>query len=106
MSLYTKAPSTTVITIATDDDLSAAVIFNQPYEYLNIVLPTLDSCQVSLHVSLDGTNYYPLGDGAATSGTTGGYATTFKLGGYQYFKVATSAAQSANRTFGIRAFRM
>jgi len=105
MSLY-GGWKTATITIAADDDLSAAVDLGSSFDFLNIVIPTIDSAKVSVHVcaTSDGT-YQALGDSVATEATTGGYSTTFKLGGWQHIKIATSAPQSANRSFSVRGWR-
>lgn len=105
MSLYGEWKNA-VITIATDDDLSAEVDLGNNYEFMQIILPTLTSCQVSVQVSdTTGGTFVDLGNSQTTDTTTGGYATTFKLGGYQFIKVKTSAAQGANRTIKVRGSR-
>ncbi len=105
MSLY-GGWKTAVITIATDDDLSAAVDLEQNFDFLDIVIPTLTSTTISVYVcpTLDGT-YQSLGEGVTTATTTGAYSTTFKLGGWQFIKIKTSAGQAANRTFNIRGWK-
>jgi len=96
-----------VITIATDDDLSAAVDLGNNYEFMQVILPTLTSSTVLVHVcDTSGGTYTALGNGVATAATTGAYATTFRIGGYQYIKIATGTGQASNRTIKVRGFRM
>lgn len=106
MSLY-GATKSAVITIATDDDLSAEVDLGLNADYLQIVLPALTSTTVSVYVSLvPGGTFVSLGSSVATATTTGSYATMFLLGGYQFIKIKTSVGQSANRTFEVRGMKI
>jgi hypothetical protein len=107
MSVYGEWKSA-VITIATDDDLSAEVDLGRDYEYLDIIIPTIDSSNISLYVSRNtGGTFYQLGDSTSYfEAATGGRADTLNLGGWQYVKIKTSAAQSANRTFTVRGWRV
>jgi len=95
-----------VITIATDDDLTPEVDLGRDYEFLDIVIPTITSAEISLEVAdKTGGTFQALGDGISTDATTGGYTTVFNLYGFQFIKVKTSAAQAANRTFKVRGWR-
>jgi len=96
-----------VITIATSTTVSAAVNLGRDYDYMQIYIPTIDSANISLQVGeLTGSTYYALGSGnALVTAGTGAFTTTVYLGGYQFIKVVTSAAQSANRTFRVRGSR-
>uniref|UniRef100_A0A6M3INZ1 Uncharacterized protein n=1 Tax=viral metagenome TaxID=1070528 RepID=A0A6M3INZ1_9ZZZZ len=105
MSIYGNWKTAT-ITIATDADLSAAVDLGANYDLLNIIIPTVDACRISVYVcaTSDGT-YQALGDSVTTATTTGGYSTTLKLGGWEHIKVKTSTNQTANRSFSVRGMR-
>ena len=113
--MLTSEWKSAVITYATDDDLTAEVDLGDNYEFLTVLIPTINSATVSIHVSdTTGGTFYPVHDWldndadntvlVATTDGTGGISATFRIGGVQYIKVATSAAQSANRTFKVRGF--
>jgi len=73
------------------------------FDFLQIVIPTVTSGTIKLQVAeKSGGTFQDLGSGITTSTTTGGYSTTFKLGGWRYIKVVSSAAQGAERTFRVR----
>ena len=96
---------TATITIATDDTTSDEVNLKVNCEFMQVILPTLTSCVVSVQVSdVSGGTFAALGSSQTTGTTTGDYSTTFKLGGYQYIKIVTSAAQGANRSIKVRGF--
>ena len=104
-----------VITIATDNDLTPEVNLGREYDTLLVVIPTIDSGSVKIQVAektggtfqglnltgSDGTTIEVVSDVG-----TGGITWVVPLGGFQFIKIATSVAQTANRTFrvcGIRA---
>jgi len=99
---------TATIDISEDDDLSNAVDLGEHYRYLAVIIPTLTSARVGVHVcaTADGA-YVALGSGtsAQTDATTGGYATVFDIGGWRYVKLSTSAAQADDRTFALQGVR-
>lgn len=98
-------------TIASSGTVSGAVNLGRDYEYVNIVLPALDSTTIGLQVGTavhgDGTvDYQTLGVGSNVTGTTtGSCTTTLELGGFQYIKVTSSATQTATRTIYVRGYR-
>jgi len=94
------------ITIATDDDLTAAVDLGADYDTLIVYIPTLTSAELTLYVSetLAGT-YYAVGNSVTVAAGTGGFIDVWILGGARYIKIGTSAAQGANRTFRVRGIR-
>jgi hypothetical protein len=106
MSIYGEWKNA-VITIATSTTVSAAVDLGRDYDYLQINIPTIDSANVGFQVcETTGGTYKTLGSGnAIVAAGTGGFTTTVNLGGYQFIKVTTSAAQTANRTFVVRGSR-
>jgi hypothetical protein len=90
-------------TIASGDTASGEVDLGRSFDFLDIILPTLDSGTVKLQVSdVAGGTYQDLGSGVATATTTGGYSTTFNLGGWQHIKVVSSASQGAARSIKVR----
>jgi len=107
MSLY-KAWQNATITVASDNDLSAAVDLGIPCEYLDIIVPTITSADISVYVAetADGTyQHLGLASNVFAAGT-GAISTTFNLGGWQHVKIGTSAAQLANTTFRVRGWRL
>lgn len=100
-----------VINIAVDDDLSAEVNLGRAYDTLLVVIPTITSSTVAVHVAeKSGGTYYPLyltstadgdDDPVVASASTGGITWVVPLGGFQFIKIATGSAQLANRTFRV-----
>jgi len=106
MSIYLPWQTAT-ITTTTSTTVSDAVNLQNNCEFMQVILPALTSCSVSVHVcDTSGGTYVALGNGVATGTTTGSYSTTFKLGGYQYIKIVTSAAQGVNRSIKVRGFKL
>ena len=105
---------TALIDVSEDDDLSAEVDLGGNYEFLTILIPTLTSSTITIHVSNEsGGTFYPVyvpdadatGDFAhATSAATTSHAVTFRIGGTQYIKIAAGSAQAADRSFKVRGF--
>jgi len=104
--MITGEPKNAVITIATDDDLTAAVDLGRPYETLLVYIPTITSADLTCYVSetLAGT-YTALGKSVVVAAGTGGFVDIWDIGGFQYIKIGASAAQSANRTFVVLGVR-
>ena len=94
-------------TIASSGTSTEAIDLGQSCEFMQIILPTLTSGTVKVQVSdfLAGT-YQDLGSSVTTATTTGGYSTVFRLGGYQYIKVVSSASQGAARTIKVQGMRV
>ena len=99
---------TATIDVSGDDDLSGAVDLGEHFRYVAVIIPSLTSARVGIHVAptLSGT-YVALGSGtvAQTEPTTGGYATVFDIGGWRYVRVSTSAAQAEDREFSVQGVR-
>ncbi len=91
-----------VITIATDNDLSAAVDLGREYETLLVRIPTIDSANLYCYgcETLGGT-YTVLGNGVYATAGTGGFLDVWEIGGFKYIKIGTSAIQTSNRTFKV-----
>jgi hypothetical protein len=74
---------------------------------VEIVLPTLDSGTIKVQVCDTATGtFVDLGANITTATTTGGYADTWVIGGYQFIKIVSSANQTAERTIKLRGFKM
>ena len=100
---------TGLLTIATSSTISAAIDLTIPCEYVEIVLPAMDSTTIGFQVSIDGVTYQALGIGtsAVSAATTGTVTETFLLGGYQFLKIVCGSAQTTGttRTFTLRGYR-
>ena len=96
-------------TIALNGTLSAEVNLGRPYDTLLMAIPIIDSAQVNILAAekTDGTFqdlHITEGDGSSAVQKsdlgTGGITWVLPIGGFQYIKVKTSAAQTGGaRTF-------
>jgi len=91
-------------TIAASGTTSSEVDLGKTdWDLLDIQFPTLTSCSISLQVAeASGGTFYALGSSINTGTITGAYATTFKLGGWRYIKVVSSATQASERLIRVR----
>lgn len=92
------------IAIVNGATLSNAIDLGRIYDYLQVDLPALNSCDISLTVSkTSGGTYNTLG---ATSPTvnvgTGSKQEVLILGGHQFCKLLSSVTQNAARTIWYR----
>ena len=93
-------------TIANGQTSSAEVNLGRDYDFLEIQIPTVTSCTLKATVAeLTGGTFRDLGEGVTTNTTTGAYSDVWKLGGYQFIKVVSSAAQGAERLIRVRGMR-
>jgi len=94
-------------TIADEGTDSGETDLGHDYDFLDIIIPTIDSASLTLKVAnVAGGTYQTLGDGIKTAATTGGYSDTFKLGGWQHIKVISSPKQSTSAvSFKVRGWR-
>ena len=103
-----------IVDISDDDTLSTEVNLLRDYEFLTVLIPTIDSSTVTVHISETAAGtYYPLYvmDGNATGDfvhTTGAETTskaiTFRIGGARYIKIKCGSTQTSDRTFRVRGF--
>ena len=93
-------------TIADGGTSTGAIDLQGSCDFVSVVIPELDSCTLKVQVSLEGTTYQDLGSSITTGTTTGGFTTTFKLGGFQHIKIVASAAQSPARIIKVRGFSL
>ena len=102
MSVYGEWQDATIASGTT----SAAVNLGRSYEWVQIIIPTITSGDISFTAAetLGGT-YYTLGSGSQviTAGT-GNFATVATIGGWQYIKVISSVSQTT-KTFRVRGSR-
>lgn len=90
-------------TIPINTVTSAAVDLGRKYDLLAIQIPTVTSCTLKLTVSeILGGTYDDLGEGVTTDTTTGSYFDVWKLGGWRYIKVVSSATQLAERLIRVQ----
>uniref|UniRef100_A0A6M3JXH6 Uncharacterized protein n=1 Tax=viral metagenome TaxID=1070528 RepID=A0A6M3JXH6_9ZZZZ len=99
------------VTIATNDQLSAAVDLGRAYDTLLIVIPTITSSTVNVRVSENAAGTYQdlyitaTSDGdddkPITTAGTGGITWVVPIGGFQFIKLYCGSAQAANRTFRV-----
>jgi len=98
---------TCLVDISEDDDLSTEVDLGG-YALMGLIIPTIDSANLTFEVSdATGGTFSTLKDKGGTAVTvtagTGGFAVSADdlapLAAYRYVKVATSATQTADRTF-------
>ncbi len=104
MSVYGGWRTATIADEATE---SGEVDLGHLYDFIDIIIPTIDSAAIRIKVAeVGGGTYQYLGDGIATAATTGGYSDTFKLGGWEHIKIVSSATQStAAVDFKVRGWR-
>ena len=106
---------TVLIDIDVDDTLSAEVDLGANYEFLTVLIPTITSSTITVHVAMaSGGTFFPLyafdadgtGDFAhATSAATTTHAVVFRIGGVQYIKIKAGSTQTtADKTFYVRGF--
>ncbi len=104
MSLYGDWKAAT---IANNGTASAEVDLGRDYEWVQIIIPTITSANISFQVAeTTGGTFQALGSGTQviTAGT-GGFTTVATLGGFQFVKVISSATQAAERLIRIRGYR-
>ena len=104
-----------VITYLTDDNLSAEVDLEIDATKLLVLVPAIDNATVGVDVAeKSGGTFYPVqAMKAETTGSilhastasTGTIALVFDIGGAQFIKISTGAAQTADRTFRVRGAR-
>lgn len=85
-----------------DTTTSSAINLGRDYDLVEIDMPTLTSCDLSLTVArtLAGT-YKALGNITQTVGVAG-YTEVFYTGSFQYIKLVSSVSQSGTNTFYVR----
>jgi hypothetical protein len=95
-------------TISSGGTTSTEIDLETKYDKLDIEVPTLTNCDLSLQVSFDkGGTYRPLGVGGTkfATGTTGNFFTTVDIGGFEFIKIISSVAQGSDRVFNVVGIR-
>ncbi len=103
MSIY---GSWLAATISNGQSSSAAIDLGREYDYLSIQIPPMNLCKMYLKVAEKvGDTYYDLGKDTTTNEETFNRADVWRLGGWRFIKVVTTAAQSANRLIRVSGMR-
>lgn len=106
MSLYGEWKAATIP--GADTTHSAEVDLGREYDYLEIIIPTLNpSCTLKIQVAeKTGETDYDLGDSVTTTAGTHNYADIFPLFGFQFITVVTSEAQTGgDKLIRVRGMR-
>jgi len=104
MSVYGEWKAATISPGSTE---SSAVNLGRDYDYIEIQIPeVMGERKLSLKISetLAGT-YYDLGKDVTTDSELFGRADVWKLGGYQFIKVVTSAGVATDWLIRVRGTR-
>lgn len=105
MTWYPNSGAWITATIAQNAATTGEIDLLTNCDFIDVILPTLDSCTVAVTVSdTPGGTFVGLGTSSPTTiTTTGGKADTFDVGGWQFIKIITSANQTtALRTIKVR----
>ena len=98
-----------------DDDLSEEVDLQGHFEFLAVIIPTLDgSHTTTVHIAMEsGGTYYPIyqldiasaADFAQlTTGATTAHMVIFRIGGAQFVKIFVGTGVTTDKTFYVRGF--
>lgn len=92
------------VNIANTTSLSAAIDLRRIYDFIQLDIPPVDVCSLSLTVSKTaGGTYNVLGASSpVVPVNVGSFQEVFKIGGHQFLKIKCDNAQAANRTFYYR----
>ncbi len=83
------------VTISAGATVSSAVDLGREYDYLSVILPSMDACKLHLQVSeTEGGTYYDLGKEATTDEESFNRADVWRVGGYRFIKIKSSVVQS------------
>ena len=94
-------------TIDNGDTSSDEVDLGRDFESLQIIIPTITSANISFQVAeKTGRTFQALGSGSQVIAAGAGDITTVAtIGGFQFIKVISSAAQGAERLIRVRGSR-
>ena len=105
MSIYVgdfKTGTIAINTTSTDE-----IDLENSCDYMQIILPALTSGTIKVQVSdVTGGTFQDLGSSVTTGTTTGSYSTMFRLGGYRFVKIVSSASQAAARSIKVRGMKV
>jgi len=105
MSIYGEFKTAT---ISSGNETSSAVDIGREYDYIDIVVPSMQDCLLSVQVSeTTGGTYYDLNDaeGSAYESSQPERADVWALGGYRFIKIKASESLAATATFRVRGTR-
>lgn len=104
MSLY---GSWVTGTIAINGTSTGEIDLGRDYDYIEVRIPTLVSGTLKVQSSnVTGGTFQDLGSSVTTSATTGAYNDVWKIGGWQFIKIVSSATQTVTaRVFNVRGMR-
>lgn len=105
MSIYGEWATGTIAINGTSTD---EINLGRDYEYIQIRIPTLVSGTLKLQASNEsGGTFQDLGYSTTTQATTGAYNDVWKVGGWQFIKIVSSATQTTTaRVFYVRGMRV
>jgi len=94
-------------TIAINGTSTGEIDLGRNFDFIELQIPTLVSGTLKLQVSrTSGGTFQDLGLSNLTDATTGAYSDTWKLGGWQFIKIVSSATQTVTaRTFYVRGMK-
>jgi len=92
------------VNIANAGTLSSAVDLGRIYDMIQLDIPAMNVCSLSITVSkIPGGTYNTLGASSpVVPVNVGSFQEVFKIGGHQFLKIQCDNAQAANRTFYYR----
>ena len=90
------------VIIAASGTISSVADLGGNFAYLQVVIPTITSAQLELQVQGGDNTYQDFGQNALTEVGTGAFNDTWVLGGWQFIKIKSSAAQTSAVTFSVR----
>ena len=96
------------LTVTEDQDAkkSAEVNLGRDFDYLELQIPALVSCNMNLEVSMTTGGTFQNLSGITEAVTTGAYDDVWYLGGWQFIKLECSETQTASdKTFYVRGMR-
>ena len=104
MSIYGKWQAATILS---GQLISVEVDLGRDYDFLEIIIPTLDDpTTIKLETAeKTGGDFLPLGDGVTTAAGTHNYHDVFNLGGWQFIKVVADNTQTGNKLIRVRGMR-
>ena len=94
-------------TIAINGTSTDEIDLGRDYDLIEVRIPTLVSGTLKVQTSnVTGGTFQDLGLGVTTPATTGAYNDVWKLGGYQFIMIVSSATQTTTaRVFYVRGMR-
>lgn len=95
-----------VATIAINGTTSSAVDLGGECAYVNVILPSVDSCTWQIQVCNEsGGTYVDLTGAVTSTADTGGYADVWSIGGWQFVKFVSSVSQTAERILNVKGWK-